>query len=94
MLILASLVLTLNVELFTMGKNKPIKVNGKEYTSRKHAISQLKIPEMWLFNAISAAHDPSNVTIEQRRIDDLQNNRQERTSIVYLKPLLVEAGIK
>jgi hypothetical protein len=76
------------------GREKPLTVNGKQYRSRNDVIAKLKIPAMWLFNAISEAHDPSNVTIEQRRIDDLQNNSQECTSIVYLKPLLVEAGIE
>ena len=76
-----------------MGKNKSITVNGKVYASRKHAISLLKIPDMWLFKAISEAHDPSNITIPQHRIDDLYKSRKKRTTIAYLKPLLAEAGI-
>ena len=85
------------VELLQSGsldeRQKPIKVNGQKYVSRKDAIAKLKIPGMWLFEAIEESKDKLDIYIDGTKIDELLHSREAHTSVIYLKPLLREAGI-
>lgn len=75
------------------GRRKKIIVNGTEYATRKEAIHDLEIPDMWLYRAVNDANDPSNIIIDEEKINQLKRDRLEHASLDYLRPILMEQGL-